>query len=386
MFFSKPKAQLGIDFGAGGIKLVELKEEKKRPVLFTYGFSSGYHDVHELFVPLPESSSTTPEIRTEDKNAVKAATTVDPSKDEARIVRYAELIKEVCKQAKVISKTAVVSLPVSAVFHTLVTLPLVKKEELDRFLKSEVKKLLPYPLEEAALDYEILPSPPESKVLKILVNAVPRSLVLFYSKVFQRAGLRLLALEPESVALSRSLIGRDAVLSMLVDIGAERTNFFIVDATKPIAHQSIETGGVKINKVLQDILGADAEMTEQLKRDLFDHLLSSPGQTPLGSKLFTELFLSVIDPIIKKIEYSFDMYLRQTGNEGKHPEKIILTGGGAYLPYLAQYIAEYFKVKCYLGDPWGRVVYQEGLKPVLSSIGPRMSVAIGLALKGMGAT
>jgi hypothetical protein len=36
MFFSKPKSFLGIDFGAGGVKLVELKQEKNRPVLFTW--------------------------------------------------------------------------------------------------------------------------------------------------------------------------------------------------------------------------------------------------------------------------------------------------------------------------------------------------------------
>ena len=91
----------------------------------------------------------------------------------------------------------------------------------------------------------------------------------------------------------------------------------------------------------------------------------------------------MIDPIMKEIEYSFDLYLKQTGNEGKHPEKVVLTGGGSMMPFLADYITEKFNLKSYIGDPWGRVVYQESLKPALNKIGPRMSVALGLALRNL---
>ena len=93
--------------------------------------------------------------------------------------------------------------------------------------------------------------------------------------------------------------------------------------------------------------------------------------------------MPVVDPIIKEIEVSFELYLRQTGNEGKRPEKIILTGGMGSLPFLAKHIQEKFKIKCYVGDAWARVVYQDGLKPVLREIGPRLSVAIGLALRNV---
>ena len=48
MFGLKPKTCLGIDLGAGGIKLVELKLEKKRPVLFTYALTSEKQDVHKI--------------------------------------------------------------------------------------------------------------------------------------------------------------------------------------------------------------------------------------------------------------------------------------------------------------------------------------------------
>ncbi|KKQ41337.1 MAG: Type IV pilus assembly protein PilM [Candidatus Magasanikbacteria bacterium GW2011_GWA2_37_8] len=378
-WLSKPKSFLGVDLGAGGVKLVELRQEKNRPVLFTYGLTSAPQDVHRVFAAVDKTIDELTDHKTSSQQVAKAA--ADPGLNDKKIEEYAALLRLVCKQAKTVSKSATVSLPISLVFHALINLPLLKKEELGPILKAEIKKLLPRPIEEMALDYQILPALPEQKTIRVLVNAVPREVVTFYTQVFKRAGLILDALEPESVALERALVGRDASVVMLVDIGAERTNFFIIDQSVAVTHQSVELGGAKINKILGRTLGIEDSLVEQLKYDLFNEWSNQP---PAQSKenLLT-LLAPIIDPIIKEIEYSFEMYLRQSGNENKRPEKVILTGGGANLPFLSEYIAEKFKLKCYLGDPWGRIVFQDGLKPLLHKIGPRMSVAIGLALRNV---
>lgn len=382
----KTKSCLGIDLGAGGVKLVELKEEKKRPVLFTYGLTTGSQNVHHL---LGKKDLTASELI--EKKFVELSEKTDQIIDqgvgieERQVEIYADVIRSVCARAKVKAKTAVASLPVSAVFHAIVTLPLVKKEDFDRILRAEIKKLLPYPLEEVVLDSQIIPGPPGATNQKVLVNAVPRTLVVFYTKVFKRAGLILESLEPESVALSRSLIGRDTATTMLIDIGAERTNFFIIDQSFPITHHSLEMGGERINVVLERLLGIEPGITEQIKRDVFTHLIEggNGGNGILPRAKFLDFFNSVVDPILKEIEYSLELFLRQSDNQNKQPEKIILTGGGALFPYLTEEISNRFKVKCYVGDPWGRVVYQDGLRPILRSIAPRLSVSIGLALRNV---
>jgi len=374
--FSKPKSYLGIDIGAGGIKVVELHQEKNRPVLFTYGYTSEDRNVHKLLKPtdkkIPNKTIGVPTEYNEEE--------ISGTISNEHLEKYSQDIIGICKQARTTAKTAVVSLPVSAVFHALVTLPMVKKEDLNSILKAEITKLLPRPVEEMALDYQVLASGAEDKSQKVLVNAVPRDLVDFYARVFQKSGLILDSLEPESAALSRSLVGKDNSVSMVIDMGAERTNFFIIDQGVPVTHHSIETGGNKINSILQNILGVDEKMTEQIKFDLSKFL--SPAQYNAKGNLL-DIFMPVVDPIDKEIEYSFDLFLRQSGNESKSPEKIILTGGASFLPYLSQYIADKFKMKCYIGDPWARVVHQDSLGPLLHEIGPRMSVAIGLALRNM---
>lgn len=384
MFWNKPKSYLGIDIGSGGIKLVELRLEKKRPVLSTYGLTSSKQDIHKLQVTEDKNIANLLQKETPESTAIRQGkeSAASDQMAEAQIDKYANTLKVVLKTSRVTAKSAVVSLPVSSVFHAVVTLPVVKKEELDHLVKAEVRKLLPMPLEEMALDYQVLKGLPEDKSERVLVNAVPHKLIEFYSKIFQRAGLSLEALEPESTTLARCLIGRDQAVSMIIDIGSERTNFFIIDQGMPITHQSIESGGDKIDKILQNILGVEHDLVEQAKYDLFDYL-SATSNNVLSEQKWLDILMPVVDPIMKEIDVSLELYLRQTGNEGKRPEKIILTGGMALMPFLAKYIQEKFKIKCYVGDSWARVVYQEGLKPVLRQIGPRMSVAIGLALRNI---
>lgn len=350
---------------------MELRKEKNRPVLFTYGYTAEYQGVHELV----KNNAKKLEIPGKKKMLVDAKMFT-----EERMKAYANNIARVCREAKTVSKTAVVSLPVSSVFHVVVTLPKLDKDEFNLVLKAEIKKLLPQPIESMALDYQILPGQEGDKNQRVLVNAVPRLMVDFYSAVFQKAGLVLDSLEPESTALTRSLVGKDPATCLIIDIGAERTNFFINDQGFPITHHTIETGGHKVDKLLQNALGVDKNVVEQIKHDVSMYAQIFPERT---NGKFMEIIAPVVDPIIKEIEYSMDLFVSQSGYENRRPEKIILTGGASLLPNLSEYIANKFKLKCYVGDPWARVVYQDALKPVLNTIGPRMSVAIGLALRNV---
>jgi Tfp pilus assembly PilM family ATPase len=61
----------------------------------------------------------------------------------------------------------------------------------------------------------------------------------------------------------------------------------------------------------------------------------------------------------------------------------VLSGGSALLPNLPNYLGKILDTKVIIGDPWARVSYPVDLKPLLHEIGPRMSVAIGLAMREM---
>ena len=67
--------------------------------------------------------------------------------------------------------------------------------------------------------------------------------------------------------------------------------------------------------------------------------------------------------------------------DNKKVVKIVLSGGSSLLPNLTNYLSKILDINVVIGDPWSRVSYPVELKPVLSEIGCRLSVAIGLAMR-----
>lgn len=371
--FKKHESYLGVDIGAGGIKLVELRRAKGRPQLWTYGIAEEELDIH-----LPRPDRTPEELRFAENLNKKKKLAELPSLEDPRIDKYAELLRALLKKARVTTKNTTASLPVSHVFHAVVNLPYVEDKEIEHIIKAQIAKMLPRPLEEMQVAHQKVPDlqvkkGEKPKYIKVLATAAPKILVSFYSQIFSQAGLELTELETEAFALERSLVGNDQATVMVVDIGAERTNFFIIDQGLPLTHRSIDIAGQAIDNILMNVLNIGKDEVTQVKMDL----------SQIREKMSAVVFRPVLDPIIKEIDYGFGLFLSQTGNQGKKPEKIILTGGSAVLPFIAEEIKAKFPMKVFVGNPWARVIHQEGLRPVLDKVGPRMAVAIGLALRNL---
>ena len=382
LFAKQPSAYLGIDIGAHGMKLVELHNTKGRPQLWTYGILDESLDIHVDVIKEKTPDDLLEEagkhIKKKKAGDAIANDVYDLLSDETKqhIDRYAKLLKILLEKARVTTHRVTASLPVSHIFHAVLTLPRVEQKELPGIIMAEVKKMLPRPIEEMQVAHQIIPDTEEKnqKYNKVLVTAAPKALVAFYTAIFTKAGLQLQELETEAFSLERTLIGRDKTTAMIVDIGAERTNFFIIDQGLPVTHRSIQLGGNAFNQILSVALGIEDSLVEQMKQDL--------SQLPSGA-LSRDIFADPIDAIVKEIAYSFDLFLHQIGNEGKRPEKIILTGGSSVIPVIQDVLREAFTVKVFVGDPWARIVYQQSLRPLLDTIGPRMGVSIGLALRSI---
>ncbi|HRH23493.1 MAG TPA: pilus assembly protein PilM [Candidatus Magasanikbacteria bacterium] len=372
---SKQESFIGVDIGAHGIKLVELKKNKTRPQLWTYGILDKELDVHIPQATLNSAYKKAPMPGPMDQksSALAPESVRDFILNESRIGVYADLLKALVKEARVEGKRVTSSLPVSYVFHAVLNLPNIEEKELPRIVEAEISKMISREASEMQIVYQKVPAKEGSKknYTTLLVTAAPKALVAFYTAIFDKAGLELQELETEAFALARSLVGKDAAVSMIVDIGAERTNFFIIEDGLPMTHRSLHLGGNTIDEILAEHLGVDRTLVGQIKKDV----------SSVGGKIPYDSFMPFLDPLAKEIQYSFDLYLQQSGNEGKIPEKIILSGGGALFAPISTYLSETFPMKVFVGDPWARVIYQSGLKPVLRDIGSRMAVSIGLALR-----
>lgn len=360
--FSSKKSYLGIDIGNSSVKLVELAASGGRARLVTYGYA---------------------EFDTNLNNAT--------SSEEQRQV--AEIIKKVISEAGVSTNKTVAALPNFSVFSSIISLPVMSKKELAQAITWEAKKFVPLPIEEMVLDWRPLNNPEDAKAKKqkedgldveavdrlkkkqnyqkILITAAPKDLVDRYVSIFRLANLDLLAMETESFAFERSLVGKDPAVIMIVDLGAFSSDIAIVENGIPILSRSIDVGGGTITQAIARSLNIEHKRAEQFKRDI--------GFSSQSLNSVPKIIENTISPIINEIKYSFDLF--QGRQESGIVEKIILTGGSCVLPGLTDYLKSILNINVYIGDPWARIIYPLELKPALDEIGPRFAVSVGLAMR-----
>ncbi|MBI4122112.1 MAG: pilus assembly protein PilM [Parcubacteria group bacterium] len=368
--FSAEQSFLGIDLGAGNIKMVELRNEQGRPRLVTYSLYEVPH-----------------------------AQVIDNDWSKRRGEAVA-VLRELLAKSKAQSRLVVSALPTFAVFSSLISIPPVSPKELPEAIRLEAKKVVPRPIEEMILDWKEIKSDDASAAgksaeggdddsglgritntkngqqRKILLTAAPKELVDGYVSIFREANLRLVSLETEALALSRSLIGRDQSVLMVVDMGAKSTNLSIIEQGIPLVNRGVNFGGALVTQAISKRMGVSIAAAEQWKRDT--------GLTG-NRREISPAVKGILDDVLHEIEYLFQLYRRQfspaASNKPASIEKIVLAGGSCFVPGLPAFLAERLNVPVHIGDPWARIVYPEDLTPVLGQLGPSMAVSVGLAMR-----
>jgi len=333
---------LGIDIGDSSIKMVELRRRGKKIMLNNYAFSENIGDIK--------------------------FTRIDD------IDYLASAISKIREKAGITSTRAVASLPTFSVFSSIISLSGIDKKSLATAVVEEAKKVIPLPLEDMILDWKIIPEDDnqDKKNTRVFLTGSPKRLIKKYIDIFKKAKLELVSIETETFSVVRSLLGSDKTPVMIVEIGANSTDLSIVRESIPIFNRSLEISGNTITELLSQNLGLNFAQAEQFKFDL-SITLNEDSREELP-----QLILQALQPIINEMEYMLDFF--QSQNSGR-VEKIILSGGGSLLLNLADFLAKKLNTKVIIGDPWNRVSYPNDLKPVVLEIGPKLAVAIGLALR-----
>lgn len=387
LFNKKKQDFLGVDIGTSSIKIVQLAREGNKAKLVTYGMIDIDTDI----------------IRNKSSESIKL---------------IARALERLIEKSRVSTKLCSTALPTFSVFSSVISLPQMTRSDLTSAVKWEAKKFIPFPIEDMILDWKIINSDgslqgkelsddlsnkkglskffakskekdlelenkskhgdnfikTESKFNKILLTAAPKNLVSIYVEIFKELGLNLFSLEVESFAMTRSLISNEKTCAMIVDIGSVTTDVCVTENSLPILNRSIEVGGNVMTESIAKSLNISFDRAEQFKQDF--GLTMSNKEVNNIPKAIEE----TLSPMVNEIKYVFDLYKRQANGK---IDSVILSGGSAYLPSLVDYLSKVLNTDVYIGDAWHKVMYPKELKPVLDEVGPRFSVAVGLALRGI---
>ena len=347
-FGRKKYGYVGIDIGASSVKVVQLRSEQGRAVLEQYG---------EL--------KTASYLKKTSEDVISAT----------GFLRYLEsdisaMLKDIIRESNITASQAVFSIPTPSAFIMLIDFPRLPPEEIDSAVPYEVKKYIPMPLTEISLDWEVIDEEGE-KNLKILFVAVPKELINKYKRIGDLVGLEVSAVEVENFSFNRSLSGREKNPTAIIQIGAQTVNITVTDRGIIRLSHNIERGSSEITRTLARSLNVDMARAEDFKINI--GLSDRPEE-----KEIVDVMAPITDSLFREILRLINSYNRTVS---KKVEKIILSGGGANMLGLVDYVAKLSGLETVKANPFSKVVYPAFMQPILRDIGPNFSVAVGLALR-----
>ena len=348
------KSFLGVDIGSSSIKVVQLRKERERAILETYGeLSLARYSGNEVGRP-------------------------------ARVIdtKLAEALGDLMKEAQVKTKDAIVGIPLHESFLTTMDLPVLPESELKEAVSYEARKYIPVPISEVVLDWWVLPSLSEEfkemslgtakkKFQTVILAAVPKEAIAKYKNIFEKLGMNIRAFEIEIFAMARAVLRQDFGTALLLDMGASSTKMAIVDGGVIRLTHSIDRGSAELTLALSQSLSLDFDRAELLKRE-----------TGILHRPETEGAASVMEPLVEFMASEAErLVMNWQRKGGKSISKIIVSGGGGLLRGVEDLLIKKHGVEVSAANPFSKVVYPAILEAALKEIGPTFSNAVGLALR-----
>jgi len=304
-------------------------------------------------------------------------------------------IRRLWREAGFRTRSVVVGVANQRVVARTADVPVMPDDELRSALQFQVQDLIPIPVDEAILDYQVLEhvaGPEDQPMLRVLLVAAHRDMIATHLAALEGAGLTATRIDIEPFALIRALHsdglglgpetdeesdgGPGVAAEAIVDVGAGVTNVVVHERGLPRFVRTLTRGGNTITEAIASELGVDLDQAEDLKRR-GDPLSRDPDEARAG-----QLVAGQLTPLLEEIRGSLDFYSAQP--DGGSFRRVIVTGGGSRVPDLEERLHALIGVPVERGNALlGIDVTRAGVpREVLDEARDLLPVPIGLALSG----
>jgi type IV pilus assembly protein PilM len=208
---------------------------------------------------------------------------------------------------------------------------------------------------------------------RVLLVAAPLKIINTYINIADFAGMDIVAIETESVALGRAMYRATKQKHVvMLDFGANSTDMSIMLDGYLVFSQSISIGSDSLTQAIVNKFNFEYQQAEEYKRNY--------GVTPnvLEGKIY-EVLTPILESIVVEVRRGIEFYKNKT--LAPAPTEFLLTGDGALLPGLSDYISQALNVNAAIANPWMNISVDPKFQDIIAKSGPSYSVAIGLALK-----
>jgi type IV pilus assembly protein PilM len=176
--------------------------------------------------------------------------------------------------------------------------------------------------------------------------------------------------EIEVFSSVRASVGESDERVMVFDYGASSVKMCIVE--RGLVHEVHTTGGgaAGLTTALAKALSIDAATAEVQKRQ--------SGLVAADDARIRSTLEPLVDHALVEGKRFLDQY---EADHGRKVGRVVLCGGGALLPGLAERAAALFGRDTTLANPFSKVNHPEPLTAALTEAGPSFAVALGVALR-----
>lgn len=352
LFSKEAKSVLGVDIGSSSIKIVQLRRERGRVILETYGaIALGPYGGVEI-----------------------GRATALPAE------KVAEALNDVIREANVTTKDAAIAIPYSSSLVSVIKLPVAVANDLATVVPIEARKYIPVPINEVLLDWFVISDvkhpTPDGKI-EVLLVAIHNDTIAKFRSMTAAAALVPAFFEIEVFSATRAALDHGLAPVAVVDMGAATTKFYVVERGIIRESHIINQGAQNLTLAASRALGITVAQAEERKRKWgLNDPPPLPGATlPPSQKQSMELTLGPLAAEIARTALGWEQRANQALSA------MVLVGGGATLKGMKEFLQAKMQTEVRLGDPFGKTQAPAFLEAILKEAGPEFSVAVGLALR-----
>ena len=348
-FFKKEDVgqALGIDIGTSSIKVVQLRKEKEKIILDTYG---------EIALGPYAGTSSGQSAHVGEEKIV-------------------EIIKDLLREAKVTARETVVSIDSSAAFVSLVKVPNVQDSELRTMMPFEARKYIPIPLSEVQMDWWHIPTTINldegERMINVVLAAVKNETLTMYDRIIKKLDLANVEYEIQGYSVMRSVPPKSSGMVLYVDIGGQYTTLSLINNNTVLDMHVISRGSQDSTIQLSKALSIPVDTAEETKRT-FGYLGDK------ANPYVKDVMQLSSYPLFGEVARLSLMYERKYNQT---IEGIIISGGGARVPGILESYNETVHIPGRVATPFDQIDVPPFLHEMIERIGPSYSVAVGCALK-----
>src|SRR3989344_8861979 len=235
---------IGLDIGHSSAKAVQLRREKGRAILETYG---------EIAIG-PYGDLAVGQVAN------------------LGVPKLVELLRDLFTEANVNAKPISVSIPLRSSLLIIMELPDVGQSRLEKMVPIEARKYIPVPISEVELDWWVIPRVSEAKEVverkqvEVLIAAIHHDIIGQYRSVMKALGREVSFFEIETFGALRSVFGGDLSPTVIIDLGAGTTKVAIVDYGVVRLSHTVSKGSQDITLSISRSIGDEFAKAEEIKR------------------------------------------------------------------------------------------------------------------------